>query len=96
MKKGILGIIFTLLLSASVIMLVGSIMSGCEQAKKELKHAKSSTIGIKRVVTLYGCDGKIIKTYKGRFMVEMNGSVATFIDNGKEVKIAGTYTVEEE
>ncbi|MGA1825675.1 MAG: hypothetical protein ACMUIP_13535 [bacterium] len=69
---------------------------GCEGCMKGCKHFKSETIGLKRKVTLYACDGTPIKTWEGRFMVELNGSTAAWIDNGKEVKIAGTFIIEEQ
>ena len=68
---------------------------GCEGCNKNIKHFKSSTIGLKRKVTLYNCNGGIIKTWEGRFLVEMKGDAAAFIDDGKEIKISGTYIVEE-
>lgn len=74
-----------------------SAAGGCtESQRKDIKHVKSDLIGLKRKVTLYSCDGQPIREWEGRFKVEMNGSVATFIDDdGNEVKIAGTFVIEE-
>lgn len=71
--------------------------AGCtESQRKDIKHMKSDLVGLKRTVTLYDCQGRTIKTWTGRFKVEMSGGVATFIDDdGKEVKVAGTYVIEE-
>ena len=70
-------------------------ITGCQQQQKTFKHFVSGVTGLKRHVTLYDASGVVIREWTGLFMVEMNGSVATFIDNGKEVKIAGTYIIEE-
>ncbi|MGA1871631.1 MAG: hypothetical protein ACMUJM_24145 [bacterium] len=85
MKK--IFILLLLIFSLSII--------GCEGCMKGCKHFKSETIGLKRRVTLYACDGTVIKTWEGRFMVELSGSTAAWIEDGKEVKIAGTFIIEE-
>ena len=73
------------------------IFSCTQKQKKELKHFKSDIIGLKRTVTLYDCNGKIIKQWKGRFKIEIQGAYISFIDNnGKEVKVSGTIVVQEE
>ena len=73
------------------------IFSCTQKQKKELKHFKSNLIGLKRVVTLYDCNGHIIKQWKGRFKIEINGAYISFIDsNGKEVKVSGTVVVQEQ
>ncbi len=72
------------------------ILSCTEKQRKELKHFKSDIIGLKRIVTLYDCNGNIIKQWKGRFKIEVQGAYISFIDNnGKEVKISGTVVVQE-
>ncbi len=72
-------------------------LSGCtEKQRKEIKHLKSDLIGLKRIVILYDNNGKVIKTWKGRFKIEIQGCFLSFIDdNGKEVKISGTIVVQE-
>ena len=71
-------------------------LSGCESCSKSIKHYKSSVIGIKRRVTLYSCNGDPIRTWEGRFMVELSGNTAAWIDdNNKEIKIAGMFVIEE-
>ena len=69
---------------------------GCEKMTKNVKHIQSGWTGLDRRVTLYGCDGHAIQTWEGKFMIELNGASASWIDdNNKEVKISGTFVVEE-
>ena len=71
--------------------------SGCtERQRKNLKHFKSDIIGLKRRVTLYDCNGRVIKSWQGRFKIEVQGGYISFIDDkGKDIKISGTVVVEE-
>ena len=71
--------------------------TGCtERQRKNLKHFKSDIIGLKRRVTLYDCSGKVIRTWQGRFKIEVQGSYISFIDDdGKDIKLSGTIVVEE-
>lgn len=79
-----------------ILFLGATIFSGCEKVQKEIKHQKSDIIGLKRIVVLYANNGSVIKTWNGRFKVEMNGSVASFINgDGHEIKVSGTYIIEE-
>mgnify|MGYP001029783076 CR=1 FL=1 len=67
-----------------------------ERQKKSIKHLKSDVIGIKRKVTLYDCNGNVIRDWEGRFKIEIQGSYLSFIDdNGKDIKVSGTVVVEE-
>ncbi len=72
-------------------------VTGCtERQRKSLKHFKSDIIGLKRKVTLYDCNGNIIKSWEGRFKIEVQGAYISFIDDrGKDIKISGTVVVEE-
>ena len=92
MRKETPQFIILLLLSLSLLFL-----SGCtERQRKNIKHMKSDIIGLKRQVTLYDCNGKVIKTWKGRFKIEIHGSFLSFIDdNGQDIKVSGTVVVEE-
>ncbi len=85
-----------LLLLLVLLLLVG--LGGCtERQRKNLKHLKSDIIGLKRKVTLYDCNGHPIRTWEGRFKIEVQGGFISFIDDkGKDVKISGTIVVEEE
>jgi hypothetical protein len=67
-------------------------LEGCQQTRS---HMTSSVIGLDRVVTLYANDGSVIKQYKGRFQVEVVGSTARFIADGRAVTISGTFLIEE-
>lgn len=81
-----------------LICLLVAFFSCTERQKKELKHFKSDLVGLKRQVTLYNYDGKIIKQWEGRFKIELQeGPILSWIDdNGKEIKIHGIFTVEEQ
>ncbi len=72
-------------------------VSSCtERQRKNLKHLKSDIIGLKRKVTLYDCNGRVIREWKGRFKIEVQGSYISFIDDdGKDIKVSGTVVVEE-
>ena len=81
-----------------IIIIVLSILFlfSCERFDKKVKHFKSGISGLDRRVTLYTCDGEIIKTWEGNFMIELIGNSASWIDdNNKEVKISGTFIIEE-
>ena len=68
----------------------------CERFDKKVKHFKSGLSGLDRKITLYTCDGEIIKTWEGNFMIELVGNSASWIDdNNKEMKISGTFIIEE-
>lgn len=72
-------------------------VAGCtEGQRKDLKHFKSDVIGLKRRVTLFDNNGRPIRTWEGRFKVEIVGGFASFIDdNGKDVKVSGSVVIEE-
>jgi len=97
-KKELLKII---LLAIFVIMLFAIIfnITGCAKGcQKKIKHFRSSVLGLNRSVTLYDYNGELIKQWQGRFQVEKegDGSVLSFIKNGKEIKISGgIVTIEE-
>ncbi len=75
---------------------IGS-MAGCTQnQKKSFKHFESGLIGLQRKVTLYDANGQVIRTWTGRFKIEINGAYISFIDNGKDVKVSGTVVVQEQ
>ncbi len=88
---------FQLLLAVGVLMLFSLTLSSCtERQRKNLKHMKSDIIGLKRKITLYDCNGKVIRQWEGRFKVETIGAYVSFIDDdGKDIKISGTVVVEE-
>lgn len=67
-------------------------LSGCGMVN-DLKHLQSDWVGLNRTVTLYSASGEPINSWSGRFKVEDNGGSISFVDNGKTIKVAGTYTV---
>jgi len=79
-----------------IIVLSVLFLFSCERFDKKVKHFKSGITGLDRRVTLYTCDGDIIRTWEGNFMIELIGNSASWIDeNNKEVKISGTFIIEE-
>ena len=69
---------------------------GCADVKKNWRHTVSATTGLTRTVTLFANDGHIIKQWTGKFLVEDEGSVVSFIDNDNlEVKMTGTVLIEQ-
>lgn len=85
MKK----LLFLVLLSTGI--------SGCESCSKDWKHLESSVSGLNRVITLYSAQGETIKVWKTQGMVEVDGNTISWIgEDDKEVKISGTFTVEEQ
>ncbi len=83
--------------TALLILVMGmSLVSCTERQRKNLKHMKSDIIGLKRKVTLYDCNGNVIRQWEGRFKIEVVGSYVSFIDDqGKDIKVSGTVVVEE-
>lgn len=84
-------------LACAALLLLVIALSGCtENQRKDLKHMKSGLIGLNRKVTLYDCQGQTIRSWTGRFKVEIQSGIATFIDDdGREIKVSGTYVIEE-
>ena len=79
-----------------IIVLSILVLFSCERFDKKVKHFKSGISGLDRRITLYTCDGEIIQTWEGNFMIELIGNSASWIDdNNKEVKISGTFIIEE-
>ena len=79
-----------------IIVLSVLVLFSCERFDKKVKHFKSGISGLDRRITLYTCDGEIIQTWEGNFMIELIGNSASWIDdNNKEVKISGTFIIEE-
>jgi len=70
-----------------------STTAGC---RNEMKHLKSSVVGLNRVITLYDANGNVIRQWKTKAKVEPSGSSVWFLDdNGRATSIAGTFVVEE-
>ena len=72
------------------------VMFSCEKLSKSVKHIQSDWSGLERRITLYTCDGNIIRSWEGNFRIELKGNSASWIDeNNKELKISGTFVIEE-
>ncbi len=71
-------------------------MWGCtERQQQDYSHWKADLVGLKRKITLYTATGQPIKTWEGRYKVEITNGAARFIHDGKTIIISGTYLVEE-
>ena len=86
-----------LVISAVLCLVIAFGIPACtEKQRKEIKHIKSDIIGLKRKITLYDMNGRVIREWEGRFKIEIQGGYISFIDeDGKEVKLSGTIVVEE-
>jgi hypothetical protein len=82
--------------SASVCLILLLSLSGCtERQRQDWSHWKSDLVGLKRTVTLYADNGTPIKSWKGRFKVDVGGGTARFLHEGRAVIISGTFIIEE-
>jgi len=70
-------------------------LGGCKKIQQGVKHIKSGTVGLERVVTLYANDGSVIRTWEGKINVELDSGVPRFILDGNTVQLNGTYTIVE-
>lgn len=81
-------------------LLIGMVLlTGCtNQFGKNIKHTQSSWVGLDRKVEVYSLDGKLLKTYEGRFKVEENpnGSISFITNDNKEHKIIGGIVIIDE
>ncbi len=75
--------------------LIGLLLLGCTQSQKRgCKHMVSDFSGLRRTITLYAGDGKVIQQWSTRAKVEIDGAIISFLDDhGKDVKLMGTVTV---
>ncbi|AZS18379.1 DUF5052 family protein [Paenibacillus lutimineralis] len=75
------------------------VLAGCESWDRAVKDFGSNINGLQRVATVYDQGGNAIKTYKGKFDVEVNeyGNKIKFDLDGKRILIYNaTVIVEEE
>lgn len=71
-------------------------VTGCtEKQRHEYSHWKSDLIGLNRRITVYSATGTPIKSWEGRYKIEIKDGVARFIHDGKAVVISGTFIIEE-
>ena len=79
-----------------IIVLSILVLFSCEKLTKKVKHIQSDLSGLNRKITLLNSDGDVIRSWEGNFMIELKGNSASWIDdNNKEVKISGTFIIEE-
>ena len=73
------------------------IVIGCTaQQQHDYSHWKSDLIGLKRKITLYSASGTPVRTWQGRYKVEIHDGVVRFLHDGKAIILSGTYTIEEQ
>lgn len=87
-----------ILIILGLLCIIASYLTGCTKGcQKSIKHLKSSAIGLNRIVTVYDYEGQMIKSYDGKFQIEIESdSVVSFIQEGKERKIIGGIVIVEE
>ena len=69
-------------------------LSGCG-LQNQIKHLKSSVVGLNRKITLYDANGKVIREWNTKAKIEDNGGTCYFITEGKAYTISGTFIIEE-
>ncbi|MFD0710618.1 DUF5052 family protein [Paenibacillus sp. GCM10027626] len=74
------------------------VLSGCESWDRAVKDIGSNINGLDRKAEVYDQNGNVIKTYSGKFDVEVNeyGNKVKFDINGKRVLIYNATVVIEE
>lgn len=71
-------------------------ISACtEDQRLQIKHKQSGLMGLDRVVTFYAPNGEV-RTWEGRYKIELEGGMVNFIHEGKNVKLPSNLTVIEE
>lgn len=70
-------------------------LSGCGGCRNSLKHTQSNWFGLNRKITLYDANGGVIKEWTVKSKVEDNGGYF-LTDEGKAVRISGTFIIEEQ
>jgi hypothetical protein len=62
--------------------------------KLAAKHRKSGLIGLERKIEYFTPDGEV-RSWEGRYKVEIEGSRAQFIHSNKVITICGDYIITE-
>ena len=69
---------------------------GCSACTNQLKHWQSQAVGLSRRVTLYDCNGVVLKEWTGKFTVEAQGPALWFItEDNRTIVVSGTVVIEE-
>ncbi|HLO12788.1 MAG TPA: DUF5052 family protein [Pseudoneobacillus sp.] len=72
-------------------------LSGCEGFKRNMKSVSSDwNGGLNRTVNVYNMEGKVIKTYTGKFDVKEDSNKVMFDLNGKRIQIYNATVIVEE
>lgn len=87
--------IFTyVIVTLTIAMIAGFTLAGCTDSQR----ANFGSLGSSGVITLYGCDGKIIKqwTSTGKIATVSNSDGWEFKDaaTGKFIRVSGTVVIE--
>lgn len=78
-----------------VVLFVLFLISQTDRASKQYRHLVSGVSGLERTVTLYDCNGEILSSWSGNFMVETSDGVISFIHNDKEIKVSGIIIIKQ-
>ena len=79
-----------------LVIVLCALCAGCSETANNIKHLKSSFVGLNRIITLYAADGKVIREWTTKANIEDNGGTIYFLDaNGKAITVSGTFIVEE-
>ncbi|MCY8009721.1 DUF5052 family protein [Bacillus haynesii] len=80
------------------VLLLVVVITGCESWNRMTKDFDSAHNGLERTATVYDQNGNKIKTYKGKFDVEINdyGNKVKFDLNGKRIMINNAVVIVEE
>lgn len=70
-------------------------ISGCASCRNDIKHMKSSWVGLDRHIILYDANGKVIREWTTTSKVEDKGGTVWFLVEGKAYTVSGTFVVEE-
>lgn len=81
----------------SIVLLIGATV-GCESLDRVGKDIGSSVSGLNRTLYVYDQNGQLVKTYKGKFDIEVNeyGNKVKFDLDGKRVMIYNMQVIVEE
>lgn len=73
------------------------ILTGCQSINNEIKNIKSEFSGLNRTVTLYSENGDPIKSWTGKFDINVRSDGRILFDvDGKRVTVKGGIIVSEE
>lgn len=73
------------------------VLPGCTAGcQNEMKKFQGSVFGLRKKITVFGADGKEIKSWETTSQFDDQGGTVTFLnDRGKQVIVSGTFVIEE-